>query len=266
MKNAIDYILSNLVFITRLPIRVSFHYRSDAGNVKFFPLVGVVLGIISAMVGWMSIRLFGSLVAAVMVTITMMMLTGGIHLDGLSDSADGLLSYREKDRIIEIMKDSRIGAMGVLALFSVLLLKVAFLEYFLREGLGFFVLLFPICGRISIVNACYLGRPITQSKLGAGFIGNMGRREWLYIQGAYLGVMALLVLLFGQSISQFIPRIVALGITLGLLFIASEYFVKRVTNRLDGISGDILGAVCELGEVFSFPFFYIGVWLCDKLL
>ncbi|MDO5096529.1 MAG: adenosylcobinamide-GDP ribazoletransferase [Peptostreptococcaceae bacterium] len=261
MKNAVDYILSNLVFITRLPVKINFNYRSDAGNVKYFALVGLILGLIVWFVSLVSNYLFGSLVAATISTFTLAALTGGIHLDGLSDTADGLLSYRDKERAIEIMKDSRIGAMGVMALFAILLLKISFLNLLIPR-LPFFVICMPIFGRLCIVNACYFGRPITKSKLGAVFIGNMQTDEFFSIHPVYFFVMFFISLLWGMKIKY----ILALWMTSLVLILFSKVFVQRVTMRIDGISGDILGAICEIGEMLSLPIFYVGVLICDKLL
>lgn len=265
MKRSIDYILSNLVFITRIPIKIDFVYRSDQGNVKFFPLVGILLGSILLIVYKALFPIFHGLSLAVILVFSLVFLTGGIHLDGLADSADGLLSYRDKDRIIEIMKDSRIGAMGVIAIVAILLFKISFLDLFIQKDLCFFIALFPVYGRLHIVNACYFGVPTPSSKMGGGFIGKMGRMEYVLIQLFY-GLYILGVIVF-ISPPEFIVFYAISSLITGILMILiSKLSVKRVISKIDGITGDILGAMCETGEWMSMPIFLLGVELCKKLL
>lgn len=263
MKNMYDYILSNLAFITRIPVHFKFEYKSDQGNVKYFPLIGILLGILMLVITIIAQKLFGNLVAAVVSVFFMVMLTGGIHLDGLTDTADGLLSYKDQETIIEIMKDSRIGAMGVIVLVGLLLLKFAFINRMLEGNMLMLLLLYPVFGRIAIVNACYLGQPITKSKLGAGYIGNIGKVEYVSIQLIYTLTAVVFAYLFFMRKYQIILPIL---VTVIFLFVFSKHFVKKVQIQLGGISGDILGAICEIGELLSLPVLYLGVEICKKLI
>ena len=263
MKNSYDYILSNLVFITRIPIRLKFEYKYDGGNVKFFPLIGIILGLIMLGGTLIAQKIFGNMVASVTSVFTMVLLTGGIHLDGLSDMADGLLSYKDKDTMIEIMKDSRIGAMGVIALIAVLILKTAFVHLMLDKDMYLLLFLYPIFGRIAIVNACYFGKPITKSKLGAGYIGNMNNFEYTVVQLVYILISFIfLFAFFKQSYMIFLPVI----LTTAFLLVLSKCLVQKVQHQIGGISGDVLGGVCEIGEVLSLPILYLGVRICEKLI
>lgn len=264
MKTMRDYILSNLMFITRIPVMLPFEYRSDKGNVKYFPLIGVILGFILWFVGIITYQWFGSFPASAIQVFLMIVLTGGIHLDGLADAADGIFSYRSKSQIIEIMKDSRIGAMGVIALIMILLLKFSFLTLFLDKKQLFILLIFPIFGRLSIVNACFIGKPIEKSKLGAGYIGNMTRSEFLGIYVFYTLVLLFIGAVFASEIVPIKEFGLGIAATLVSLYAVTALIVHKVTKVIDGISGDILGAVCEIGEVISLPIFYLGVELCKK--
>jgi adenosylcobinamide-GDP ribazoletransferase len=103
---------------------------SDAPLIKslrLFPLVGLMIGalltITGTVVGW----LWGDSVRAVAVVVVWGIVTAGLHLDGLSDTFDGVMSWRPRERKLEIMRDSRIGVMGALALAAILGLKVALL-------------------------------------------------------------------------------------------------------------------------------------------
>lgn len=265
MKKSLDYIFSNMVFITRIPIKHHFQYKSDQGNVRFFPLIGIILGLIMGMITLVSQKLFGSLAAATISVFTMVVLTGGIHLDGLSDMADGLLSYKDKDAVINIMKDSRIGAMGVIALICILSLKLVFVNLLLESGMIQWVFLYPLFGRLAIVNACYFGKPIAQSKLGKGYIGNMRLQEFLLIQGAY-SVVSIVFLIYWGQFNEISAMIFITVWSVLVLILLSKMLVIRVQKQINGISGDILGGACELGETIVLPIIFLGAMLCKKLI
>lgn len=266
MKNIANYILSNFAFITRIPINIKFEYRSDQGNVKYFPFIGIVLGWILYLFTILLLPVFHELSISTVIVFLLIFLTGGIHLDGLSDSADGLLSYRSRDQMIEIMKDSRIGAMGVIAIVAIILLKVTFIDLFYKNNFIFFVLFIPVFGRLNIVNACFFGKPFKESKMGAGFIGNMKTLEFILIQSIYSAYMLAMVFFMDLSERDIMIYSTSLLFTAFLIILFSKVCLNSITKKLDGISGDILGAMCEVGEWISLPIFLLGVQLCKKLL
>ncbi|MCZ4151790.1 adenosylcobinamide-GDP ribazoletransferase, partial [Escherichia coli] len=103
-------------------------------SVVYYPLVGAAIGLAV----WLGGALFGTVLpalpAAVLTLTLWVWLTGGLHLDGWMDTADGLLSYRSRERMLEIMKDSRVGAMGVIACVLLLMMKAALLADFIAQG------------------------------------------------------------------------------------------------------------------------------------
>ncbi|MGL4732729.1 MAG: adenosylcobinamide-GDP ribazoletransferase, partial [Fusobacteriaceae bacterium] len=109
-------IISLFKFTTRLPLggKDDIDWEKLGKSMKFFPLVGIILGLIMySSVKILSISINSPLLIAALVVMIYVVLTGGIHLDGLSDTFDGIFSYRSKQRMLEIMKDSRVGANGV---------------------------------------------------------------------------------------------------------------------------------------------------------
>ncbi|MDD2497634.1 MAG: adenosylcobinamide-GDP ribazoletransferase, partial [Desulfitobacteriaceae bacterium] len=103
-----------LTFLTRIPIKINFTYdEKDLGRTsRYFPLVGLIIGLLVAGVAYV----FGGIdrqLGAVAAILTGVILTGGLHLDGFMDTADGIFSARKRDKMLEIMKDSRVGAHGV---------------------------------------------------------------------------------------------------------------------------------------------------------
>ena len=109
------------------------------------------------------------MVAAAVIVVAMLSFSGCLHLDGLSDTADGLLSSRNRQRMLEIMKDSHVGAMGVIAVACVLLLKFASLASLEPARLWPAALLMPLAGRAAICVHLALLRPARPEGLGAVF-------------------------------------------------------------------------------------------------
>ena len=139
MKNILTDFRSAVLFITTLPAGKNIAY-SPMGMIKFFPFVGLILGagliLFDALVSW----LWPPGVAAVLDVIFLVVVTGAFHLDGLGDTADGLFSHRSRSRALEIMKDSRTGMMGLVAVFCTLAVKAAGI-YSIKTGENLFQIL-----------------------------------------------------------------------------------------------------------------------------
>jgi adenosylcobinamide-GDP ribazoletransferase len=142
-------------FLTIFPLPSSLGRAAEdlAGSTFFFPVVGLTLGLMAAGSAWLLWQIFPPLVAAVLLTFLLLSFSGALHLDGLADTADGFLSARDRARTLEIMRDSRIGVMGVAALFLALSLKVSCLALMDRELVCRASLLMPLAGRCSILLA-----------------------------------------------------------------------------------------------------------------
>lgn len=261
MANIKNDFLSTLVFLTRLPIKLKFEYSASPRNLKYFPLIGIIVGFLSMIVGFLSNLVFGSGVASILTALSLVVLTGGLHLDGLSDSFDGLYSYRDKEKIIEIMKDSRIGAMGLLAVLFNTLLKIAFIQILLESGNYFVIMLIPFAGRISLIVGCFKAVPMAKSKMGEPFIGRMNLKELTGV--LFLYILGIVIFLYSSgTFNDFIP------IVMGLLLVSvfTLNFRSSAYKKIDGISGDILGAMCEISETVFVPGYLIGVYLCNLFI
>jgi len=238
--------LATLQFLTRIPVRERWcdgiELKDYSRGIVCFPLVGLVIGLLTALAGWIFIPHVGSLVAAVAVVITHIMLTGGLHLDGLADSCDGLFSVRSRERILEIMRDSRIGTNGALALIVAVVLRTALIYQMSADVLPVLALLIvtPVVGRGMMAVMMYRQAYARESGMGNLFIGKISEGRF-YIT---LLLMAALVLLIGGLSSLF-------ALLMTLVFVLG--FRRFVASRIGGQTGDILGAACELSElVFLF--------------
>ncbi|MDH3347269.1 MAG: adenosylcobinamide-GDP ribazoletransferase, partial [Desulfobulbaceae bacterium] len=173
---------------------------------------------------------------AVILVGTLAAWSGALHLDGLADTADGFFSSRPRERILEIMRDSHIGAMGVIALVLVLLLKISCLTTVETDLTWRAVLLMPLTGRCAILVMMAV-LPYARSEGGLGML--------FYGPAAMLKALLWLVLLIVFSwLVMGLSGIFAIMTALLITFLFCFYCKKII----GGATGDTLGAVCELAE------------------
>jgi adenosylcobinamide-GDP ribazoletransferase len=240
--------LAALRFLTICPLPGSWGTAEEdlARSVPCFPLVGLLLGGLAAAAAWALGRLdVPAMLTALALVVLLLTFSGCLHLDGLSDSADGLLSSRSRDRMLEIMKDSHVGPMGVVAVLVILLAKFSALTS-MRPGLRWAaVLLMPLAGRAAIVVHLALLRYVRPGGLGTIFC-HTGRR---------LAAVWGLTLLAAVGWGLFGPRGLAIaGVALAAILVSALYLHRK----LGGITGDTLGAVSEILE--TVPAVMLAVW------
>ncbi|MCR4346816.1 MAG: adenosylcobinamide-GDP ribazoletransferase [Sulfuricaulis sp.] len=225
-----------LQFLTRLPApRSTSASPEDRGrSVLFYPLVGFLLG---ALIAGMQALLTSADVGlqSALVLLLWVLLTGGLHLDGLADSADAWAgSHGDRDKALRIMKDTASGPAGVTAVVLVLLLKFAALSVLLRENVWMSLVMAPVLGRMAIVFLFASTPYVRMGGLGADHAMHLPR----------LAAIIVLILIAAAVIARGGIGLVALAAGLGLLLILRLMMVKR----LGGATGDTLGAACELIE------------------
>jgi adenosylcobinamide-GDP ribazoletransferase len=223
-----------------LPFDETLFGRSGA----FFPLIGLLIGAIV----WgldRGLRPFcpPSLVS-VMVVAALAVLSRALHLDGLADTADGLLGSSERQRSLEIMKDSAIGTFGALAVIGVLLLKIRALDLLQGGYRGMALLLGPMLSRWACVVMAYASRPARAEGLGAAFVRGVQFREFGFTSVFTLAVMFSLVEIVGL-----IVLVPLAGVIIG--------FTLYCHRRLGGATGDTLGALGELVETIVLCLFVL---------
>lgn len=235
---AVKRLILMLQFFTRIPIklRLSSDNEDFGKGLVFAPFVGFLIGVLLAAAAYGLLFIFPRTIVASIALVLYIVITGGLHLDGLGDTFDGIFSNRSKERILEIMRDSRVGTNAVLAVISVLLLNFVSLSqvndaYFLR-----IILLMPMAGRVgSLVSAAVSTYARSGEGLGKSFIDYCGKKELLWGLVIY-SVISLLTFNYKLWIVLLIPPISA--------FIS----VRRLSSKIGGATGDVLGAVCELNQ------------------
>lgn len=229
-----------LQFLTRIKIynQTQWDEGTFARSVAYFPAVGLVIAAVLVAVYKLLVFLnCSSLLIAVLLIITEIIVTGGLLCDGFMDTADGVFSGRERERILEIMKDSCVGSNAVLAFVSLVLLKLAVYLELNSEQLTLALYAMPIITRTLMVYniRCYS----YARKSGIGGMFASADKKIVLISSTLLG---LALLAPTQSLSLFI----ALVLTIAYNFWAANY-LKRI---LHGLTGDTYGALAESGNVF----------------
>jgi len=231
------HFLSAVQFITILPWGSAEKFDPQR-MVPYFPIVGIALGALLALFDTVAVSLWGRPVASLLDVIFLIALTGAFHIDGLGDAADGLLGQRPKEKILEIMKDSRLGTMGLVAIVAGLSIKWAGIA-----GLGanrpLLLIIIPAYARAGMLFGMrYLpyGRP--DGGTGKDFFEHGLRPAAFWA----LSVPALLSIFAGWQAIWLIICFAA--ITAGLI----RYYRKR----LGCITGDMLGAMTEILEAGLF--------------
>jgi adenosylcobinamide-GDP ribazoletransferase len=229
-----------LTFLTKLP----WPWRGPADNAAlarslfWFPWVGVLLGL-GFWGAWAGLhRVLPAPAAAALLLVLTVWATGGLHLDGLADTADGLAGSLDAAESLRLMKDSRVGTFGVLSLILVLILKFSlFLSLATPAGGAKALVLYPVVSRWGMVLLAYLS-PYARPEGGLGQAMTLGVSPRI-LAGASLSAAALALLLLGA------PGLALCAAAGALVWIGSLYFQKR----LGGITGDVLGATNEVLEV-----------------
>ncbi|XEC97207.1 adenosylcobinamide-GDP ribazoletransferase [Paenibacillus tarimensis] len=235
-------------FLTRIPVPVSIDFTKEtvARSVVFFPVAGALIGLIVSFAAHGLSGFLPAMPAAVIVLAVWIALSGGLHLDGWMDAADGLLSHRSRERMLDIMKDSRVGAMGVIAGVLLLLFKVAVLYELLADGIDAvrLVVLFtiPVWSRLAMT-AAIVGWPFARGSEGMAALFN--RAGVRHILGA--AVVSMLIILTGLlplevAFYDIVLHVLATAAITALVCTGMAVWFRR---KLGGLTGDTYGAINE---------------------
>lgn len=226
-------------FLTVLP--VTWRGDSDSENfsscLRFFPVVGALIGLIGATLTYLVLLIFPPSVAAVSALVYLAFVSNCLHLDGLSDSGDGLLSSRSRKESLTIMKDSRVGAMGVIVVVFVMLMKFSALNSLGAKDLCVAVFFMPFGGRSVIVfSMATLRYGREEGGLGELFYSRSSKGVAI-VSSIFLGL-----LLVGYDFKRGL-------LAFSLLYLGAMIFNTICKSKLGGATGDTLGANCEIGEM-----------------
>lgn len=257
MRKEWQYFLLAVGFFTRIPVP-SFNdfQESDLNHAsKYFPLIGILIGLIGAIVFY-GAYLFLPLAIAVLTSMAATVYaTGAFHEDGLADSADGLGGGWDKEKIITIMQDSRLGTYGAVALFLMLFAKFQTLN-----ALNYFLIPIALITGHALSRLCALWMMQSLDYVKAGGkakpLATQINRPSLLIANLF-GLLPFFAVTFALSVSNHSHLIILefVGFTLAPVILSWFWWRHKIKRWLGGYTGDCLGAVQQITELA----FYLGV-------
>ena len=246
IKEYINDFLLFFQFFTRIPINKSLNCGQEnfkRGSI-FFPVVGLFIGVVQWLVYYLLMKVLPINITAVFVVIIPIVITGGLHVDGLGDTCDGFFSFKgDKDKIIEIMKDSTVGTYATIAIVFDMLARYAATSTIIEMKLPFMLILAPIIGRFTVVFISFIGKNAKKTGSGNIFIGNIDVKR--------LVITGIIAIMFGTLLIGFRKSIILIVSALLLSFLFNKFCESKIT----GLTGDSLGANNELVEILTMILF-----------
>ena len=232
-------LIAALQFLTIIPLGKSAIY-DPKGMVPFFPVVGIIVGGLLSVFDYITLNIWPTPVTAVLDVVFLVVITAALHMDGLGDTADGLMGHRSRENALAIMKDSRIGVMGLVAIVCALAVKWGGIMH-LSDHRMLLLVLVPAYSRSAMIFGIrYLeyGRP--DGGTGFDFFGEplkLSAFKWMLIP-------VTLSIFLGWK-----------GFWLNLIFAVTVAIIIFYYNKRMGcITGDMLGAMTEVTESLLFLF------------
>ena len=226
-------------FLTAVPLpgRRGLRAGELGMAVAWFPVVGILVGLVGAGVDWAARAAWGDAhLAAACVLVAWLGLTGGLHVDGFMDTADAYFSHRDAQGMMEVMRDSRAGALGVAAGVALLLIKFAALAALAPGTRWAAITLAPGAARAGLALGIVRFPYARSQGMGAGFATEGRARHALLAIALAAGGAALLLGWWGLG---------ALGTALTVAWLCGAYWRRR----LGGVTGDVYGAMNEAAEL-----------------
>jgi adenosylcobinamide-GDP ribazoletransferase len=251
------YFLLALGFFTRLPVPsfTDFQEADLNHSVKYFPLIGVIVGLVGAASFILSAQFFPQTVAVLISMASTIYLTGAFHEDGLADSADGLGGGWDKERILTIMQDSRLGTYGAVALFLMLFAKFQSLN----AMHGILIPATLVCAHaLSRLSAVWIIRTLSYVKFDGKAKPLATEMESIdFVLAHVFGLLPFIGILAFMALNHYTPRLITelLLMTLIPMLLSWLWWRNKIKHWIAGYTGDTLGAMQQITELA----FYFGV-------
>ncbi len=206
-------------------------------STRFFPLIGAIQGLILVLSNIILLKFLPYNVVDGLLLVILILTNGGFHLDGFADTIDGIAGGGTKEERLKIMRDSQIGAIGVVALILLILIKFLAINNIPFESKNVMLFLFPVFGRWAIVPMAYLSKYAREGEgVGRVFAEYTDRKEVII---ATVDTIILSAVFLGWS------SLIYISALMFFVYIATLFFKKKV----GGITGDVFGFQSEAAEV-----------------
>lgn len=246
------YFLTAVMFFTRIPVHIDHYQETDLNHAScYFPLVGIIVGLVGALTFWLSNTVLPLEISVLLSMVATILLTGAFHEDGLADAADGLGGGHEREQVLTIMVDSRIGSYGAIALVMALVIKYQSLSYISAAILPMVIVAGHGLSRYMAILVMF-----TQ-----GYVKSTGKSKPIATQ------LSVSSLIFASVFGLLVPLILLLPFfgykylaVLLSVFLVWLWFSLKLKKRIGGYTGDCLGAMQQITEIT----FYLGILACSS--
>jgi adenosylcobinamide-GDP ribazoletransferase len=244
-------LLTAVQFLTRLRVP-SGPYEQDslAGSVKFFPVVGLLIGSGSLLLYKLLAPHLPLTIVALMVVIYLVVITGCLHEDGLADSVDGFGGAWDRERVLAIMRDSHIGTYGVAAVVLSLLARVLLIASLPRVQVAVYLIVAPVLSRWTTLPLSFFLAPARERS--EDHVDGQGARIARLTTAGSLIVGSLFTLVIAFA-SLRVRALVPISVSIAVTLLTALYY----RHRIGGITGDCFGATNQLAEI---AVYLCGVW------
>jgi adenosylcobinamide-GDP ribazoletransferase len=234
-------LLAALQFLTVIPVKRRFSAGQLGHSTFYFPVVGIIIGLILAALNYLLGLVLPPSVVNALLVVSLVVLSGGLHLDGLADTCDGLAKQGTPAERRRVMHDSRVGGFGVIGIALVLLVKYVSLNSLPQSLMTFSLIIAPVISRWAMVYAIFAYPYGRASGLGKSFKRATGWQELVIATLIALALAAGLLKLAGLVVLFLV----------WLLTMAVAIYLKR---KFAGLTGDTYGAINEVAESTVFIF------------
>ncbi|WP_410506415.1 adenosylcobinamide-GDP ribazoletransferase [Haloimpatiens sp. FM7315] len=242
VKEYLSEFMLYVQFLTRIPINRNLpcEMSNFKRGIMFFPVIGIIIGSIQWIIYFLLSKIMPINIVPVFIIVASLLLTGALHVDGFGDVFDGFFSFKGgKEKIIEVMKDSRIGTYSCIAIVINILLK--YIGYFnlIVKGKAIWIIIIPVIAKVCVVTICYFGKKAKLTGSGNVFIENVGLRG--LILSFIVGVAVVLPVTGAKYFS-----------ILAILNLFLTFLINKFCNHyIGGHTGDTLGFTSESIEIFT---------------
>jgi adenosylcobinamide-GDP ribazoletransferase len=240
MKSAASSFLVAIQFMTRLPVPRAIKYSPDAlaKSAVFFPAIGLLIGAGGGALYWLFSPHVSRDIVVLVILVYLVTITGGLHEDALGDAADGFGGAREKDRILLIMRDSRIGSFGTVAITLSLLARFVLLTNLAPGKFVTFLIAGQVLGRWTALPLAFFLPSARDSEPGQGKLIAHKITGVSFAAGTALALTIVALALGTAAVPALLIAV--------LVAAMSSFYYRR---RIGGITGDCLGATNQLTEI-----------------
>jgi adenosylcobinamide-GDP ribazoletransferase len=240
-------ILAALQFLTIVPVPGQYHPAEGAGA---FPLIGAALGTAAGGIFLSTAQIFGANIAALLALAFLLAIAGGLHEDGLADVFDALRAGRSRERMLAILKDSRIGAHGALALVIAVLLRWQGIAASGTRAVA------VLASALAASRGAMVALAYVSPALGDGLGDGLGKAFCAGLRPSAVAIAVLLGAAFPFTCGV-ASGVVAVSANAATLWVVRAWF----QHRLGGVTGDCLGAACQISEIVT-----LLVLICPRFI